>query len=69
MAVFAVRFCWARERRADDDRPLAAGTLEVARLQASMLFATLDFAGDPPDGFQIVREGEVAYEYPEPTFH
>jgi len=53
---------------ADAGRELNADTLELAKMQAAMLFAALE--GPLPIGYRIKQDGEYeVYRYPEATVH
>ena len=72
MATFAIRFCWPLGVPDGDDAncDLNAHSLEVARMQAAMLYATLEFPSGRPCGYQILQDaGTEVYRYPEPTIH
>ncbi len=72
MTMFFVRFSWPAEAHSKDqaEHELSAQTLDVAKLQAAMLYATLPFQAGCPSGFQII-EGGVAevYRFPQTTIH
>jgi hypothetical protein len=72
MTTFTVFFFWQAGAPPHDDanHVLYADGLEVAKMQAAMLYATLDFSLGCPAGYQILQKGEIeVYRYPEPSLH
>ena len=69
MSRYMVVFEWAGRGHEDVKRELTADTLDMAKLQAAMLYAA-DFEDPGPDAYRIIENGKAeVYRYPEPTFH
>lgn len=71
MPAFFVRFSWppGRSFGNEEARPLHGQTLEVAKMQAAMLYACLDFPSGRPCGFSIIDGDIEVYAFPELTRH
>ena len=66
MSPYSLRYEW-RNAINDDaaEQALQATTLEDAKVEAAILFATAAFRGAPPTGFCILEdETTEAYRYP-----
>jgi hypothetical protein len=64
---YTVYFDWP-DGADEAGRDLDADTLDLAKVQAAMLYALWE--GPPPDGYRIEQDGEIeVYRYPEAVVH
>ena len=71
MTRFTLHVDWPPGVFAEDQScvELNADTVDLARLQAAIVYAEAEFRNERPSGFSI-RDGEIeVYRYPEPATH
>jgi len=68
MSGFRMCFEWPQDGPAGDLKPhgLAAETLEMAKMEAAMVYAGASFRRTPPQAYRIEGpDGTVVYRFPE----